>query len=650
MASPKSIKQIVNDAKSAAQLNVDFEREYGRKPNSNEGADLTNFWLKKTSNSSSASSGSSSSSSSSTNESPSGNSFVGGFSDALKGTVNFANKGIELTTGFIQQLYKSQLGSGKENDSTLKILDIVKGGISTGTVSKLLETAGDEIITQLTSQSKIYTDISTKIGMSGELTKELNADMISAQAEAKRYGFELENLAEFYTNMSDSSGKFALINKKTLDNAAPVAAQLGKTMGELATTVSTFENVGLGADKTLKSLGEAGVRAVSLGLNAQKVAKGMEENIGSLNQYGFKNGIQGLERMVQKSIEFKLSMDKVAKVAEDVMNPEGAIDMAAKLQILGGAVGSLGDPIKMMYESTNNMEGLQDSIIGAAGSLATYNKEQGRFEITGINLRRGREMAGALGMTMEELGRTAIATQERMAASTALMSRGLNIEEKDKEFLTNLSRMDGGEMKIMVPESIAAKLGVPTELALDKLDQKTADALLKNQKEFEKMSPADMAQKQLTEMERMGRSMDVVATWAKIQAANFIKGGVNEALGKEMAKMRDMINNDLKPKADAKVAMKEGAKIGRKLAKGDIADAVNELPSAAKKTFETQKSNRSQNQEPSVQKVEHEINIKAADVPGDYYKEVIKRNPAVSFASVNPKEWTQVDIANKKGK
>ena len=649
MASPKSIKQIVNDAKSAAQLNVDFEREYGRKPNTNEGADLTNFWLKKTSNSSSASSGSSSSSPSSTNESPSGGSFTGGFTDVLKGAVGLVNKGINTAANISEELYKSQLGRPEDNTAALKVFDILKSGFSRDTVKKILETAGGEAMNQLSAQSKIYTDISTKIGMSGELTKELNSDMISAQAEAKKYGFELENLAEFYTNMSDSSGKFALINKKTLDNAAPVAAQLGKTMGELATTVSTFENVGLGADKTLKSLGEAGVRAVSLGLNAQKVAKGMEENIGKLNQYGFKNGIQGLERMVQKSIEFKISMDSVAAIADKVLNPEGAIDLAANLQVLGGAIGDFGDPIKMMYDATNNVEGLQDSLIGAAKGLATYNKEQGRFEITGINLRRAKEMSAALGVDYKELTNSAIAAQERMAASTALMSRGLNIEEKDKEFLTNLSRMDGGEMKIMVPESIAAKLGVPTELALDKLDQKTADALLKNQKEFEKMSPADMAQKQLTELQQMSRDMDVVATWAKIQAANFIKGGVNEGLGKLVSKMRDDIKS-IVPKADAKIAMKEGAKVARKFANGEIIDVVSNLDKYLGKTFDYDTKKPSQKQEPSVQKVEHEINIKAADVPGDYYKEVIRRNPAVSFASVNPKEYTQVDIANKKGK
>ena len=46
--------------------------------------------------------------------------------------------------------------------------------------------------------------------------------------------------------------------------------------------------------------------------------------------------------------------------------------------------------------ATNNVEGLQDAIIGVAGSMATYNTEQGRFEITGINLRRAKDLANEL--------------------------------------------------------------------------------------------------------------------------------------------------------------------------------------------------------------------------------------------------------------
>lgn len=645
MASPKSIKQIVNDAKSAAQLNVDFEREYGRKPNSNEGNDLTNLWLKKTKNTSSVSTGTSAATSTATDATAGSNSFIGGFTDALKGTVNFANKGIELGTSFIQELYKTQLGSGAESDTTLKILDIVKRGISTGTVTKLIETAGDEILDQLKQQSAIYTSINTKIGISGELSKGLRDDMIDAEAEAKRYGFTLQNLANFYTTMSDYSGKFSLINKTTLLDAAPVAAQLGKTMEEMASTISTFEEVGLGADKTIKSMGEAGVRAVSVGLSAQKVTKGMEENIGKLNQYGFKNGIQGLERMVQKSIEFKISMDTVASIAEKVMNPDGAVDLAANLQVLGGAFGSFGDPLKMMYEATNNMEGLQDSLIGAAKGLATYNQEQGKYEITGINLRKAREMATALGISdYKQLANAAVAAQERASAAAALMSSGLNMEEKDREFLTNLGRMQDGEMKIVIPESLQEKMGKQSEISMEKLTKEQRDTLLANKKYFEDMNPQKMAMAQLTEMERMGRSMDVVATWAKIQAANFIKGGVNEGLGKEMAKMRDYINNDLKPKADAKIAMKEGEKIGRKLNKGEIADAVNDIPSAAKKVFETKKGN----QESTNMKIDINHNVKSENIPADWMKEVVQKNPSAAFLKANPREWTQENIANRR--
>ena len=309
-------------------------------------------------------------------------------------------------------------------------------------------------------------------------------------------------------------------------------------MSSLAETIAEFENVGIGAQETIKTVGEAATKAVSLGLNAKTIATQMNTSIKDLNSYGFQNGIKGLERMVQKSVEFKLSMSSVLKIADDVMDADKAINLAANLQVLGGAIGSFGDPLKMMYEATNNVEGLQDSLIGAASSLATYNQEQGRFEVTGVNLRRAKAMADALGMSMGDLTKTAVASQERLQASTALMSRGFQMDDKEKEFLVNLSRMQGGEMKIVVPESIAEKLGVPTEIALDKLDEKTKNALIANQKEFKEMNPKDMAMAQLTETQQMSRGIDVVASYFRVLATRELKNTAENKLGDEAKAMR----------------------------------------------------------------------------------------------------------------
>jgi hypothetical protein len=460
---------------------------------------------------------------------------------ALGKVLGIGNDVIKNITSLAGETFESQMGKdGGDKSSINKILGIIQRqglnpvGLSLETVNLLKEEALD----QLKQESVLLSEINTKTGISGKLSQGLRDDMINAQVQASRYGITLSEIGEFYTELSNKSGKFSLINRKTIEEAAPVAASLGMSMSSLAETIAEFENVGIGAQETIKTVGEAATKAVSLGLNAKTIATQMNTSIKDLNSYGFQNGIKGLERMVQKSVEFKLSMSSVLKIADDVMDADKAINLAANLQVLGGAIGSFGDPLKMMYEATNNVEGLQDSLIGAASSLATYNQEQGRFEVTGVNLRRAKAMADALGMSMGDLTKTAVASQERLQASTALMSRGFQMDDKEKEFLVNLSRMQGGEMKIVVPESIAEKLGVPTEIALDKLDEKTKNALIANQKEFKEMNPKDMAMAQLTETQQMSRGIDVVASYFRVLATRELKNTAENKLGDEAKAMR----------------------------------------------------------------------------------------------------------------
>ena len=579
----------------------------------------------------------------------------------VSGVINTLTSGIRGAIGLVDNVvkgaelaYQTQMGKGEADDTLLNIAETIRTqGFITGAMS-LAKQGGEAVLNQLKQQSILLSEINTKTGISGELSDGLRASMVAAQGEARRYGFELANIGEFYTSLVDQSGKFALINSETIKQALPVAGALNMTLSELAGSLGQYETVGIGAKEATEAIGNAATKAVSLGLNARKVSDGITVSIGKLNEYGFKGGIAGLEKMVQKSIEFKLSMDSVAKVAESVMNPEGAVEMAANLQILGGAIGSLGDPIKMMYESTNNMEGLQDSIIKAAGSLATYNREQGRFEITGINLRRVREMSKALNIDIGELTKTAIASQERIAASTALMSRGFKIDDKEKEFLTNLSRMQDGEMKIVVPESIADKLGVPTEIALDKLDQKTKDALVANQKEFEKMNPKDMAMRQLTETQQMARGIEVMATWAKIQAANFAKGMGEAALGEKMKKLLDDMNKiSVNPNPqEAKQAGKDVVNAIKGISLTDLSSmekAYQTGKKALSTTFGGVQQTQEQQQQPQVQEIRQTINI-TSDVNSDYFNQVIKKDAAFGFEFKNPKSFEVLMPAKRKGK
>jgi hypothetical protein len=472
-----------------------------------------------------------------------GNSKSTGFVDMALGAVNNA---VKFSADKLNQIVSSQMGTEDKNPAMSTVIELInqKGLNPLKLITGFLNLAFTEVIDQLKQEATLLSDVNRQTGISGELSKALRDDMKEASIEGARFGFKLKDIGDFYIGLTSQSGKFSLINQSLTDDTIKVAGALGRTLPEMAVSIGEFEKVGLGADKTIKTLGDSATKLTSLGLSARKVTTDLQSNLGKLNEYGFKNGVQGLETMAKKASEFRMEMQSTFTIADKVFNPEGAIDLVANLQVLGGAIGDFNDPLKLMYDATNNVEGLQDALIKASGSLATYNQQQGRFEVTGINLRKAKEMASALGITMGELNKISIAAAERTQATTALMATGLVMKDEDREFLTNLSRMDGGEMKITVPASLMKELGLKeASLALKDLTPNQQKILLQNKVEFEKMNPKDMAMAQLTETQQMSRGIDVIASYYKVRGAEMARGIAKGTGGKEFEELRATIDN-----------------------------------------------------------------------------------------------------------
>ena len=396
-------------------------------------------------------------------------------------------------------------------------------------IIKDLKLGAKEILDQLTLENNVRTAVNEKIGISGELSEGLRREMMDSYPAAIRMGYGISQVTELMTDMMESSGRFNLISSETLTKSFSSARAFVGSLGDMGKAFTEFEKVGIGAGNAIDSINQAGKNSLSLGLVAKKTITDIRENIEKLNRYGFKDGIEGLATMSRRAKEFRMDMSDAFTIADKVMDPEKAIALTANLQVLGGAIGDFNDPLKLMYMATNNVEGLQDAIIKASGSLATYNDKQGRFEITGINIRRAKAMADELGISYESLTRGAVASQERLSASNDLMAKGFTIPEKDKEFITNLSKMDNGKMVIEIPQSLSDKFEGQSKIALSDLTQSQIEVLEKNRKAFEAMSPADIARDQVTSVKNIER--DLSAMWAlqKIQALSMAtgKGGLN---------------------------------------------------------------------------------------------------------------------------
>jgi hypothetical protein len=460
-------------------------------------------------------------------------------------------------TGYVDRLLKTQIrpeaGAAGEFQSIQKGLSMFfdSAGKFRGWKGSIMEMGAlfkDEIELHLQQQNDLLASMSKNTGMVGKLSEGFRKEIMAASPVAESLGISFEQLRESVTGLVGESGKFKLLSEDTIKQME-LASVFTEDMSSLGEMGKDFEKIGLGVSDMSREIDKAGHGALEVGLNARMTTKMIDENLSKLNAYGFKNGVSGLNSMVQKSVEFRMNMSEVFKLADAVWDPEGALNVVANLQMIGGAFGDLNDPIKLMYMATNNVEGLQDALQGAAKTLVTFNREQGRFEITGANLRRAHEMAKTLGIDFTELTNGAVAAMERTTAASDLMSTGLIMDNKDREFLTNLAQMKGGKMVIEVPPDLRKQLGVSadnTAIALESMTSEQAKTLLEQREAFKKMTSEDYARSQVSLLQNIDRDLSFIRASIRVgmgdaagAALEEIAGFNPDAIAEESKKMRE---------------------------------------------------------------------------------------------------------------
>ena len=337
----------------------------------------------------------------------------------------------------------------------------------------------------------------TKAGMAGQFASGFTESIMAVAPQAQLLGVSFGDLKDATESMVSNSQKFANYQGESVLDAVRISAAYGSTSKALLENVENFRNVGIGLTDASGKIEQIGKRSLSQGLSARATTKTVMDNLGKLNEFGFKNGVEGLGKMVQEAQALNFSMAETFKVASKLYDPEGAIDLSANLQVIGGAIGDLADPIKLMYDATNNVESLQTSILGAAKSLATYNAEQGRFEVTGANLRRAKAMSDALGISMEQLTSSAIKGQVQMQAMSQIELFDLN--EDQKQFVSNLATMKDGVVGFELPKDLQESLGIKQSfLDLSSLNGEQMQKIAEAQKRLADRKTDDIIRDQYT--------------------------------------------------------------------------------------------------------------------------------------------------------
>lgn len=305
-------------------------------------------------------------------------------------------------------------------------------------------------------------------------------------------GGDIKNVGAIIQEVGVAARRNVVANEEEIKSLFAASKILGLTASQIT---DSFLNVGVGIEEMSEKLNESIDYVRGIGGNARQVMQDVQKNMEQMNRYQFEGGVVGLTKMAAQASMLRFDMSNTFAMAEKVLSPEGAIEVASAFQRLGVAAGNLVDPFALMNASINDPGALQDSLAEVSKQYTFFDEKSRTYKMNPQGVLILREMEQAAGLSAGSLSKMGLAAAELDDRLAAVNEAGLSIvNEEDKQYLANIAKLgkDG-------TYQVTLKDGTQKELA---------DL---SQPEFEKLIEAQKSgPKTMEELQRAQLSVDEI--------------------------------------------------------------------------------------------------------------------------------------------
>lgn len=345
------------------------------------------------------------------------------------------------------------------------------------------------------------TQIQQSFGVSKERLDEFRYSIAETTPELVKMGLEQDTAVKSFTAIAKSLGTAASIGNEAIIEMSAAAKLTGQDVGTLA---GSFREVGVSIYDVGEKMKDVTNYAKSVGVSVSAVSEGVVKNIKNLNLFNFEGGVKGLTSMAAQAARLGVDMGKVMAKAEELFDPEKAIDMSARLQALGVQSSALLDPLKAMDLAQNDPEGLQKEMINISKEFTKFNEQTKQFEIMPGAKRRLREVAHELGMDADELARMSINAADFDKKMSQIEFPELAKDKETKEMIASMAQLKDGKAMINIKNEQTGEVELKQ---VGQLTGKDIESLKMSQEESGK-SVEQLAIDQLDELKQIKGLMD----------------------------------------------------------------------------------------------------------------------------------------------
>jgi len=339
--------------------------------------------------------------------------------------------------------------------------------------------------------------LNKNFGLARSRIIEMNLAFVDSAAGVESLGGNLQDVAVTMSEIAAASNRNVIENENVVEKLYASSKVLGQSTAEI---VKHFKEVGYETSQIGVNLEDSIGYIQSVGLNATSVMKDVTANMGQMNRFQFEGGVAGLAKMAAQASMLRFDMKQTFELANKVLDPGKAIDVAAAFQRLGVSVGNLADPFALMNQSINDPSGLQNSLADVAKSFTYFDEKTQSFKINPQGVLTLREMETEIGVSAAEMSKMGLAAADLDRRLSQVKTAGLKFaNEEDKQYLANIARMgEGGKYEVKIDDKTTKQLQDLSQDEFDKLIQqqkdapKTMEEIQKSQLGFTKSIEADI--------------------------------------------------------------------------------------------------------------------------------------------------------------
>ena len=228
-----------------------------------------------------------------------------------------------------------------------------------------------------------------------------SAAMTDLTIKTARFGMSIKDTAVLMGVMSDTlnNTNFGLL-AGAAEDLMMIQLATGMSAESLGTMAGEMMRMGSSSAEVKENIIEINSAAKMFGVNSKKALESISKNFTRFRTMGFQGGIDSLKKMTVLALRLGQNIDEIFDMAKKARNIEGAMEMAAELQLAGGSFANI-NPMDLLSAARKGPQELQ-KILGKMGSdIGKFDEKTGKMTFDPVDVDRLQIVANATGETIE---------------------------------------------------------------------------------------------------------------------------------------------------------------------------------------------------------------------------------------------------------